>query len=114
MSDDKLPEGYSELDPKKHGIGGLIKGFIKEREQDAVAEPWEGYVVAFFPKIEGIGSARVSYAGPPHTLAQTPEAAISKFMDGVCSTGPGSSDWAGYHDAGHRVRKVRIIDLGDA
>jgi len=34
----KVLKGYSALDPKKHGMGGLIKGIIKERDQDAEAE----------------------------------------------------------------------------
>jgi hypothetical protein len=94
---------------------GSVKGLVyvepKFREQDKEAAPLECYGVVFFPKITGIGDARVGFFHFSSTLSQTPEAAIAKFIDGV---GGGREAWATYHDAGHRVRKLRIVDLGDA
>lgn len=101
---------WSALDQKKHGIGGVINGPIKERKQDRRALPAEGYIVVFFPRIKGIGKARVDCFGFDYSWSASPEAALSKFMDRIHR----SDKWEQYYLAGHRVRKVRVIDLGDA
>ena len=93
---------------------GAPTGVVREepsfREQDAKAASAEAFAVVFFPKITGIGHASLDFPRTSSTLSQTREAAISKFMDGI-RTG---EVWKTYHDAGHRVRRVRITDLGDA
>ena len=93
---------------------GAARGIVTEepkfKEQDAEAAPMDGYAVVFFPKITVVGNASLDYPRVKDTLSQTPEAAIAKFMDELAK----SCKWETYHDAGHRVRKVRIIDLGDA
>lgn len=105
----KTPKGYSALSAKKHGMGGLIKGKLRPRKQDRRAKPFEAYAVIFFPTIQGIGPACM-YQGVFETLAQRPETAKAKWLDTVHK----SVRWADYHKAGHRIRKVKIIDLGDA
>ena len=64
----------------------------------------------FFPKITGLMKASVDFYGLHKTLSQSPEAAIAKFMDSIKQ----GETWDTYQDAGHRVRKVKISDLGDA
>lgn len=102
---------FQALDPKKHGVGGFLKGTkIRDRKQDRRAIPGEGYAVIFFPRIHGIGKAAVHTFGLDKSLSRSPEAAISKFMDSIAR----SETWKSLSRAGHRVRKVRIVDLGDA
>ena len=101
---------YSALDHKKHGVGGLIRGKLREKKQDRRAEPGEFYVVAFFPKIHGIGKASLCYISHMETMAQSPTAAKIKFMDRIKQ----GEKWSTYARAGHRVRKIKVTDLGDA
>ena len=101
---------YSVLDHKKHGVGGLIKGALRERKQDKKAKSTEMYAVVFFPKIHGIGKANMGFFSIARSIANSPEAAIAKFMDEIKR----GEKWETYHDAGHRVRRVKIMDMGDA
>jgi hypothetical protein len=93
---------------------GALRGVLPEepafREQDATAEPVEHYAVVFFPKITGIGHADLRWPSVLETLSRTPDAAICKFLDRLVH----GKKWETYHDAGHRVRRVLITDLGDA
>ena len=98
------------LDPKEDGVGGVVLGKSRRRKQDKRARSAEMYAVIFFPKVTGIGKANVNFFGVQSTLAQSPEAARVRFMDRIA---PGES-WESYHKAGHRVRKVKILDMGDA
>lgn len=70
----------------------------------------EGYAVVFFPRITGIGEATLGFPTVWETLSQTSEAAIAKFLDRIAK----GQTWETYADAGHKVRKVRIDDMGDA
>ena len=79
------------------------------RKQDRRAKPGTFYVVVFFPRIHGIPSAEICHHNLG-TLAASKAAAISKFMDQIAQ----GEKWANYQRAGHRVRRVRITDLGDA
>lgn len=88
---------------------GLLDKKPEPRPQDKEARPAELYCVAFFPKIN-IGSADINFYSLDRTLSQSPETAVAKFMDGMAK----DQKWETFSDAGHRVRKVRIIDLGDA
>lgn len=97
------------LDHKKHGIGGVTYRKPKRKKQDRRAKPSEMYAVIFFPKIEGIGAASVDFFGLRDTLSATPAAAKVRFMDRIHK----DCTWAQYARAGHRVRKVKVIDLGD-
>jgi hypothetical protein len=92
------------------GPGGIVTEEPRFREQDETAAPTELYAVVFFPKITGIGDASIAWPAVKRTLAQTPHAAVVKFMDGIAK----SERWETYQDAGHRIRKVRLVDLGDA
>ena len=106
-----------EVEEKKYyqlihpgGPGGIVLEEPKLQEQDKEALPVEYYAIAFFPKITGLGQATLGWPNTRETIARTPEAAITKFMDKLHK----DCTWEQYHDAGHRVRKIRIIDLGDA
>lgn len=90
--------------------GGIVLEKPEMQEQDAEFEPEELFVVVFFPKITGIGPARVWFHKIHGTLAQSPEAAKMRFMDGIKQ----GEKWETYADAGHRIRRVKIVDLGDA
>lgn len=90
--------------------GGVTYKRPKLREQDRRAKPAELYAVVFFPKITGLMKAQVNFYGLRETLSATPEAAKVRFMDSIKK----GEKWATYHHAGHRVRKVKVIDLGDA
>jgi hypothetical protein len=92
------------------GPKGITSRKPEMRRQDAEALPAEGYAVVFFPKLTTFGQAMMNFPRISETFSQTPEAAIVKFMDGIIK----SEKWETYFDAGHRVRKVRVIDLGDA
>lgn len=97
------------LDPKKHGIGGVVKGPLRYRKQDKKATGEVGYAVVFFPRIKGIGRAHLGLR-LRETLSFSPEAAISKFMDRIAR----SETWETYYKAGNKVRKIKLTDLGDA
>lgn len=101
---------FSTLDPKKHGVGGVVRGKIYNRKQDKRATTGEFYAVVFFPRIRGIGRASIDVWQVFGTLSNSPAAAKAKFMDGIRQ----GEKWATYARAGHRIRKVRITDLGDA
>jgi hypothetical protein len=88
---------------------GLVCKEPEFREQDAEALPVEGYAVIFFPKISGLGRATMAFYSAERTFSQTPEAAITKFLDGLSK----GQTWETYADAGHKVRRVKMIDLGD-
>jgi hypothetical protein len=106
----EIPEGYFELDYKKHGVGGLTRHEPRWREQDKEATPAEFFAAVFFPKIEGIGDATLGDSHFRDTLAQTKDAAIMRFLDTIAP----NQTWEGYEAAGWCIRKVRVIDLGDA
>jgi hypothetical protein len=97
------------LDWKKHGIGGVIKAPLRYRKQDKRATGDTAYAVVFFPRIKGIGRAHVDMY-IRETLSRSPEAAISRFMDRIAR----SETWKTYYRAGHKVRKIKLSDLGDA
>lgn len=105
----KEPMWYA-LNAKKVGIGGVVSKRPKRRKQDKEFRPGVMYAVVFFPKITVIGDARWQGIRSCHTLSETPEGAILKFMEGIAKT----ETWESYKKAGHRVRKIRISDLGDA
>ena len=88
---------------------GIVLRKPRMRKQDKRAKSCEMYTVVFFPKITGIGTAQVSFYGL-ETLSQSPEAAKAKFMDRIAK----SETWKTYAHAGHRVRRVKVLDLGDA
>lgn len=100
---------WTPLDPKKHGVGGVVRGPLRYRKQDRRASGDSGYAVVFFPRIKGIGRAHI-HLYVRETLSYSPEAAVSKFMDQIAR----SETWAAYYKAGHRVRQIRLTDLGDA
>lgn len=99
-----------QLNQKKHGVGGVTFTNPKPRKQDRRAISSEGYAVIFFPKVYGIGKADVDMFGLDRSLSSSPEAARVKFLDGLAK----GERWSSYEKAGHRVRKVRIMDMGDA
>lgn len=106
---------WYELDHKIHGIGGLSPKYPKRRKQDRRAKAWEGYAVIFFPQYEMSGMrAEVGFLETQETLSQTAEAARIKYADRIGGTGNPDKKWEEYNKAGHRVRRVRIIDLGPA
>ena len=90
--------------------GGIVLKKPRARKQAKRAKSEEMYCVVFFPKITGIIEATVNFYGIRTTMANTPEAAKVFFMDRIAK----GEKWETYHDAGHRIRKVRVIDLGDA
>lgn len=92
------------------GPGGIMLEKPETQEQDKTFKSGGFYAVVFFPKITGLGKARADWPDTIETLSNSPEAAISKFMDGIKK----GETWKTYEDAGHRVRKVKISDLGDA
>ena len=89
---------------------GIMTRKPRMKKQDRRAKSGEMYAVIFFPKITGLGKAQVNFYGLEGTLSQSPKAAIAKFMDRIKQ----GETWKTYSDAGHRVRRVRIVDLGDA
>lgn len=108
MSD--LPEGYSILNEDEHGIGGMIRGEIKWREQDKVAEPHEYFAVVFFPKIDLSFKASLEGLRLQDTISNSSVAAVTKFIDGMRSGGT----WEKYENSGWRIRRILVTDLGDA
>ena len=88
---------------------GIVTRKPRLKKQDKRFKPGEFYAVVFFPKITGLGPATAKFPSLMETLAQSPEAAITKFLDKIAQ----SQTWETYYDAGHRVRKVKVMDLGD-
>lgn len=105
---------WYKLDPKKHGVAGLSPHTPKRRKEDRRAAPWEGYAVIFFPQYEIGQKAAVGFYGTAATLSQTAEAARVKFADSIGGKESPDKKWAEYHKAGHRVRRIKIVDLGPA
>lgn len=105
---------WYELDPKKHGVGGLIHLKPTPRTEDRRAKSWEGYAVIFFPQYKIGWKAQVGFNETEETLSQTAEAARIKYADRIGGAEKPDKKWKDYHRAGHRVRRVRIIDLGPA
>lgn len=101
---------FWELDAKRDGVGGATYTKPKRRKQDRRAKSCEGYAVIFFPKITGLWRARVDMMSLAETFSQSPNAAKVKFLDSIAK----GCTWAEYARAGHRIRKVRITDMGDA
>jgi hypothetical protein len=109
-----MSEKFSALDPKKHGVGGIIRGKIREKEQDRAFEPCdELYAVVFFPRIENLGPAVIWSSTLKETLSHTPATAIAKFMDRGASPNDEFETWESYAEAGWKVRRLKIADLGD-
>jgi hypothetical protein len=100
---------WTPLDFKKHGIGGLVKGRLRYRKQEKRAASGHCYAVVFFPRIKGIGGANVDFY-IRETMASSPEVVIAKFMDRIAR----SETWATYYKAGHKVRKIKLVDAGPA
>lgn len=112
----KSKRKWYTLDPKKHGVGGLTlkNPGMKPRKEDKKAKAWEGYAVVFFPQYELGFKASIGFHDTNRTLSQTAEAARVKYSDHIGGNESPDEKWKTYHKAGHRVRKVRIIDLGPA
>jgi hypothetical protein len=106
----KTARKFYPLDHKKHGVGGVVMKPFKPRKQDRRAKPAEFFCVVFFPTITQIGNASLAYPRIYDTFAQTSETAKAKFLDNMAK----GEKWDNYHKAGHRIRRVRISDLGDA
>lgn len=106
----KKPGKLHMLDRKKHGIGGATYKFPAPRKQDKRAKSEEYYVVAFFPKFQFGMKASIGFFDLRSTISASPDAAVVRFMDGIRQ----GEKWSDYAKAGHRVRKVRVVDLGDA
>lgn len=102
------PKLYA-LDVKKHGVGGLLRHPPRYRKQDKRAKSFECFAVVFFPRVRGLWRAAI-YQDVFDKLAQTPAAARAKFLDGLAPL----QSWRQYHRAGHRIRRIKITDLGDA
>lgn len=101
---------FAYVHPGAPGGISLKRPRPRLRKQDKRALPVDMYAVVFFPKITTMGRASVSFYGVNGTLATSPQTAIAKFMD---STAKGQK-WRTYQNAGHRVRKIRVVDMGDA
>jgi len=105
---------WYEMDPKVTWVAGLSPTKLKRRKEDRRASPWEGYAVIFFPQYNIGWKASVGFQGLSETLSQTPEAARIRFADNIGGNDHPDKKWKDFHKAGHRVRRVRIIDLGPA
>jgi hypothetical protein len=90
--------------------GGVVLRKPRRRKQDKRATAADMYAVVFFPRIDVLGKARVGFYEVRGTLSNSPEAAKTRFMDGIAK----GEKWETYAEAGHRVRRVRISDMGDA
>ena len=106
-SDDNRP--YWVFYPDGTGISGVTFKPPKMRPQHKRAKPVKGYAVVFFPKVSTLPTTEIWGRDIRETFAATPNAAKVKFMDRLSK----SCKWKQYHEAGHRIRKVKIIDLGD-
>ena len=82
----------------------------KFRSQDNTAESTMYYAVVFFPRITTFGPAVLCSHGTRDSLSQSPEAAVTRFMDSIKA----GENWEDYQQAGWKVRKVLLTDLGDA
>lgn len=105
---------WYELDPKKHGVAGIQPYMPKPRKEDRRARSWEGYAVIFFPQYDIGFKAIVGFHDTDSTISQTPEAARVRFADSIGGKDSPDKKWATYYKAGHRVRRIKIIDLGPA
>jgi hypothetical protein len=101
---------FYQLHPDGGGVGGLVHKKPKMRKQDKRARSGDFYAVVFFPRISLIGPATLVWPGTVDSLANSPEAAKTIFMDRIRK----GEKWETYAKAGHRVRRIRISDLGDA
>ena len=110
MTDDTADENKFWALVHPGAPGGVVREKPEMRQQDAEAEPVEMYAVVFFPKITGIGPAALNFYGLQGTLSNSPEAARVRFMDRMAA----GQKWETFSEAGHRIRKVRVTDLGDA
>lgn len=90
-------------------LGGLLIKKPKLRKQDRRAKAVEMYLVAFFPRFTGIGRAAIWHTQAAHDLASSPETAIAKHMDCMAA----EHTWDKARKAGWRLRRVKIIDMGD-
>jgi hypothetical protein len=109
MTAKREPKFYP-LSHKKHGVGGITLTKPAPRKQDRRARPGEYYSVVFFPKFKGLWPAAIHHYDVNGTISQSPEAARIKFMDRIAK----GETWAKYSKAGWRIRKIKIVDLGDA
>lgn len=91
-------------------VRGLVLRKPRMRKQDRRFKSSEYYAVVFFPKITGLGKADAGWPNTAETLSRSPEAAKAKFMDHIAK----SETWGTYEHAGHKIRRVKIVDLGDA
>lgn len=100
---------FYSLSHKKHGIGGCQYTEPKPRKQDKRFTHGIAYAVVFFPKYK-LGSGRaIWWNACKESIAQTKEAAIAKFMDSIAK----GEKWETYKNAGWKVRKIKITDMGD-
>ncbi len=90
--------------------GVLTRKPWMKKKQDRRAKALEAYVAVFFPKITGIGPATIWGHNVSERIGQTPEAAKVKYMDGLAK----DTTWETYADAGWCIRKIKIVDLGEA
>ncbi len=102
-----MPKKFYSLDHKKHGIGGVTSIKPARRKQDAKAKSSIRYAMVFFPKIDGIGPATLDW---DVKLTMRPESADVVFMDNIAR----DDDLKTYKSAGWRLRKIKLIDMGDA
>lgn len=99
---------FYSLDHKKHGVGGVSTVKPTKRKQDRRALSSVRYAMVFFPKVHGIGVATLGWDTP---LVHRRETAPVVFMDGI-GVREGET-LKQYEDAGWRLRKIKIVDLGD-
>lgn len=78
------------------------------------AKPLEGYVVAFYMNPEvGLKEPLILAHTLRETFSRTPEMAKKRWLDDV-HEGDKPKTWNKYNRCGQRIRKVKIIDMGDA
>lgn len=93
------------------GIGGVFVNENPRRQRQATEfEPREFYACVFFPKYTNLGPAAPLKHTLVETLSTSREAAIIKFMD----RGITGETWKQYQNAGWKVRKIKVSDLGPA
>lgn len=90
------------------GPSGVVLKKPRMKKQAKHFKSGEFYAAVFFPKITGIGDALLGWR-LMETLSHTPEAAKAKYMDRIVK----SETWETYEDAGWKIRKVKVSDLGD-
>lgn len=117
-------DGIFEADEREGfliaGIEALKKAMKEEampamgdweyREQEKEFPPEEMYCVVFFPRVSGMPTVVIYPYMLQSTAASTPEKAKMLFVGGL----GGDAGWDQYAEAGWKVRKVRVVDLGDA